>query len=122
MGSKLFLQHKNDRVFIIGKGIFDEVGRGEYHDALLSLRALNFSAINTGADYQYPVDPNDQINWMKWCAHKVIDADLIYIICSDKDIRKGPFELFSCQEYCRELAHSLKIPVYFKEYEDNDRI
>ena len=122
MGSKLFLQHKNDRVFIIGKGIFDEVGRGEYHDALLSLMALNFSAINTGADYQYPVDPNDQINWMKWCAHKVIDADLIYIICSDKDIRKGPFELFSCQEYCRELAHSLKIPVYFKEYEDNDRI
>ena len=122
MGSKLFLQHKNDRVFIIGKGIFDEVGRGEYHDALLSLRALNFSAINTGADYQYPVDPNDQINWMTWCDHKVIDADLIYIICSDKDIRKGPFELFSCQEYCRELAHSLKIPVYFKEYEDNDRI
>lgn len=122
MGSKLFLQHKNDSVFIIGKGIFDEVGRGEYHDALLSLRALNFSAIDTGADYQYPVDPSDQIKWMKWCAHKVIDADLIYIICSDKDIRKGPFELFSCQEYCRELAHSLKIPVYFKEYEDNDRI
>ena len=117
MVSKDLLSHKDDKVFIIGKGLFDAKAAGEYGDAVLFLRKLGFSSIVNANMFHGTIDPSDQTAFMRWCGMEVLKADILYIICSDKEIRKGPFELFSAMEWCRELAHSVKMPVFFKEYE-----
>ena len=117
MVSKSFLLHKNDKIFVIGKGLFDERAASEYIDAETALRSLGFSSVTTAYLFRGPTDPTDQTNWMKWCGTQILTADALYILCPESEIRKGPFELYSTMEWCRELAHSVKIPVFFEEYD-----
>lgn len=122
MVSKQLLAHKNDKVFIIGKGIFDSTAEREYIESELFLRHNGFSSIRTAAMYTKPVDPNNQIEWFKWMGRELLSSDMVYILPSEKEVRIGTFELYAGYEWCRELAHSVKIPVFFKEYEENDGI
>lgn len=117
MLSKDLLKYKNDKVFIIGRGIFDSTAEKSYVDSELLLRAEGFSSIRHAAMYPKPVDPNDQTDWMRWVGRELLSADILFIIVTDREVRRGPLELFIGYEWCRELAHSVKIPVFYKEYE-----
>ncbi len=116
---KTLVDHKNDKVFVIGKGLFDDTAASEYMDAVAFLRGLGFSSITTALQYQGVIDQTDQTDWMKWCGRELLSSDILFIIPTDREVRLGPLDLYHGYEWCRELAHSVKIPVYYEEYEKN---
>lgn len=118
MVSKSLLEHKHDKVFVIGKGLFDSTAEQEYITCELELRRNGFSSVKTAAMYNKPVDPANQVDWLKWCGVELLTADVLYIIPTDKEVRTGTLDLYHGYEWCRELAHSVKMPVFFKEYEN----
>lgn len=117
MLSKKLLENKNKKVFIIGKRITDEASIQEYRDAECMLRNNGFSSIQSAVNFIGHVSSANQTAWMKYCAERLVKSDLVFVIGNNTPYRSKPVELFFCQNWCIDLANTLKIPVFFVEYE-----